>query len=61
MSNNYRRGFDGWIYGLHGFNNISDVKGDGTFSKITTFVEGLNIPMGIYPVGDGRSVIAFDA
>src|SRR5215218_7455672 len=27
MSSNYRRGFDGWLYGTHGFNNISDVKG----------------------------------
>src|SRR5206468_631351 len=27
MSSNYRRGFDGWLYGCHGFNNISDVKG----------------------------------
>jgi hypothetical protein len=27
MSRNFRRGFDGWLYGTHGFNNISDVKG----------------------------------
>jgi putative heme-binding domain-containing protein len=27
MSSNYRRGFDGWLYGCHGFNNISNVKG----------------------------------
>ncbi|MBA3272844.1 MAG: hypothetical protein H0T11_03100, partial [Chthoniobacterales bacterium] len=27
MSSNYRRGFDGWVYGCHGFNNTSDVKG----------------------------------
>jgi putative heme-binding domain-containing protein len=39
---------------------LEDVKGDGSFSKVTTFAENLNIPMGIYPVGDGRSVIAYD-
>ncbi len=39
---------------------LEDVKGDGSFSKITTFAENLSIPMGIYPVGDGHSVIAYD-
>src|SRR5688572_24972464 len=33
MASNFRRGFDGWLYGCHGFNNISAVKsaraGDG--------------------------------
>ena len=27
MASNFRRGFDGWLYGCHGFNNFSDVKG----------------------------------
>src|SRR5687768_8734108 len=26
MASNFRRGFDGWLYGCHGFNNISNVK-----------------------------------
>jgi putative heme-binding domain-containing protein len=26
MASNFRRGFDGWLYGCHGFNNISEVK-----------------------------------
>ncbi|MGB7156865.1 MAG: PVC-type heme-binding CxxCH protein [Tepidisphaeraceae bacterium] len=26
MASNFRRGFDGWIYGCHGFNNVSDIK-----------------------------------
>jgi putative heme-binding domain-containing protein len=26
MASNFRRGFDGWVYACHGFNNISDVK-----------------------------------
>jgi putative heme-binding domain-containing protein len=25
MASNFRRGFDGWIYGCHGFNNVSTV------------------------------------
>ena len=25
MASNFRRGFDGWIYGCHGFNNLSDI------------------------------------
>ncbi|MEA2709405.1 MAG: hypothetical protein QOF78_2006, partial [Phycisphaerales bacterium] len=29
MASNFRRGFDGWLYGCHGFNNISDVKASG--------------------------------
>ncbi|MEI6236299.1 MAG: c-type cytochrome, partial [Planctomycetota bacterium] len=34
MTGNFVRGFDGWIYGTHGFNNISTIKGsDG--SEIT--------------------------
>src|SRR5258706_7788179 len=32
---------------------LEDVKGDGSFSKVTTFAENLSIPMGIYPVTDG--------
>ncbi len=27
MASNFRRGFDGWIYGCHGFNNTSTVSG----------------------------------
>jgi putative heme-binding domain-containing protein len=27
MSSNYRRGYDGWVYGCHGFRNTSHVKG----------------------------------
>jgi len=25
MASNFRRGFDGWVYACHGFNNISDI------------------------------------
>lgn len=36
---------------------LEDTDGDGSADKITTFVDGLNIPMGIYPYLDG--VIAY--
>lgn len=36
---------------------LEDTNGDGRADKITTFVEGLNIPMGLYPYKNG--VIAF--
>ncbi|QDU78832.1 Membrane bound L-sorbosone dehydrogenase [Polystyrenella longa] len=36
---------------------LEDTDGDGTADKITTFVDGLNIPMGLIPYKDG--VIAF--
>lgn len=36
---------------------LEDTNGDGRADKITTFAEGLNIPMGLYPYGDG--VICF--
>jgi putative membrane-bound dehydrogenase-like protein len=29
MASNFRRGFDGWLYGCHGFNNLSDVVAKG--------------------------------
>ena len=36
---------------------LEDTTGDGRADKITTFVDGLNIPMGLYPYKDG--VIAY--
>jgi putative heme-binding domain-containing protein len=36
---------------------LEDTTGDGHADKIITFAEGLNIPMGLYPYGDG--VICF--
>ncbi len=36
---------------------LEDTTGDGKADKITTFADGLNIPMGLYPVDDG--VICF--
>ena len=36
---------------------LEDTNGDGRADKITTFVDGLNIPMGLYPYRQG--VIAF--
>lgn len=36
---------------------LEDTNGDGRADKITTFAEGLNIPMGLYPYKNG--VIAF--
>ena len=36
---------------------LEDTNGDGTFDKITTFADGLNIPIGLYPYNDG--VICF--
>ncbi|MCH7988059.1 MAG: HEAT repeat domain-containing protein, partial [Planctomycetes bacterium] len=36
---------------------LEDTDGDGRADKITTFVDGLNIPMGLYPYKNG--VIAF--
>lgn len=36
---------------------LEDTDGDGRADKITTFADGLNIPMGLYPYKDG--VIAF--
>jgi putative heme-binding domain-containing protein len=34
MASNFRRGFDGWLYGCHGFNNISDVKSNDGDSPV---------------------------
>ena len=36
---------------------LEDTTGDGRADKVTTFADGLNIPMGLYPYGDG--VICF--
>jgi putative heme-binding domain-containing protein len=36
---------------------LEDADGDGRAEKVTTFADGLNIPMGLYPYRDG--VIAF--
>lgn len=37
MCNAFRRGFDGWIYACHGFNNISKVAGkDGHFVEMSS-------------------------
>ncbi len=35
---------------------LEDTDRDGTFDKVTTFAEGLNIPIGILPYGDGAFV-----
>ncbi|KAA5540925.1 c-type cytochrome [Roseiconus nitratireducens] len=32
---------------------LEDTDGDGRADKITTFADGLNIPIGLYPYGDG--------
>ncbi len=32
---------------------LEDADGNGTFEKITTFTEGLNIPIGVFPYGNG--------
>ena len=32
---------------------LEDTKGDGHFDKVTTFAEGLNIPIGLYPTQSG--------
>src|SRR5262245_33856878 len=37
---------------------LEDTDGDGRADRVTTFVDGLNIPMGIYPYRDG--VIAYN-
>ncbi|MEO6435907.1 MAG: PVC-type heme-binding CxxCH protein [Tepidisphaeraceae bacterium] len=39
---------------------LEDADGDGRAEKITTFADNLDIPVGILPLGDGRSVIAYD-
>ena len=36
---------------------LEDTDSDGRSDKVTTFADGLNIPMGLYPYGDG--VICF--
>lgn len=37
---------------------LTDTDGDGAYDQTATFAEGLNIPMGLYPVDNG--VICFD-
>jgi putative heme-binding domain-containing protein len=32
---------------------LEDADGDGTFEKVTTFADGLNIPIGVYPYQNG--------
>jgi len=32
---------------------LEDTDGDGRAEKVTRFAEGLNIPIGLYPYGDG--------
>ena len=36
---------------------LADTNGDGAYDSNTTFVDGLNIPIGLYPYGDG--VVAY--
>ena len=36
---------------------FEDTNGDGSFDKVLTFADGLNVPIGLYPYGDG--VICF--
>lgn len=36
---------------------FEDTNGDGSFDKVTTFADKLNVPIGLYPYGDG--VICF--
>src|SRR5204863_6772863 len=33
---------------------------DGRAAKVSTFAEKLDIPVGVYPIGDGSRVIAYD-
>jgi putative heme-binding domain-containing protein len=37
---------------------LEDTDGDGTYDRVTTFADGLNIPMGILPIGDGAIVFS---
>ncbi len=37
---------------------LEDTDGDGRADKVTTFAEGLNIPIGIYPYQDGAIVFS---
>jgi putative heme-binding domain-containing protein len=39
---------------------VIELGDDGRATKISTFVDGLNIPIGLLPLGDGRSVFAYD-
>lgn len=39
---------------------LEDTDGDGRAERITTFADNLNIPIGLLPLGDGSSVIAYD-
>ena len=33
---------------------------DGLAKSVTTFADGLDIPIGLLPLGDGRRVLAYD-
>ena len=37
---------------------LEDTDGDGTYDKVKVFAEGLNIPIGLYPVGNGCIVFS---
>src|SRR5687768_11812516 len=39
---------------------VIELAEDGSAKSITTFAEGLDIPIGLYPITDGSSVIAYD-
>ena len=32
---------------------LTDTNGDGLYDQVTTFADGLNIPIGLYPYGNG--------
>src|SRR5688572_25812925 len=39
---------------------VIELADDGRATKITTFAEGLDIPIGLLPLGDGSGVFAYD-
>ncbi|MDQ3441515.1 MAG: c-type cytochrome, partial [Planctomycetota bacterium] len=53
MASNFRRGFDGWIYACHGFNNVSNVK--DTSGNVVHLRSGNTFRMRV----DGSRVEAF--
>ena len=38
---------------------LEDTDGDGRADQISTFAENLNIPMGLYPYGDGSHLLQY--
>ena len=42
---------------LADFHGLSDFAPDGKARKVETFVEGLNIPIGVLPLGTGDSAL----